>query len=450
MQFKLTKELLDEIREAIQSENVRTIENLIKDLHPADIADILDQLNLEEAKFIFQLLDEDRASDTLVELEDEVRDRFVKSLSNEEIAEQVEQMDSDDAADLIGELSEEDQEEVIQHIEDKEAVSEVIDLLNYDEDTAGGLMQKEYIQARSDWKVSETVVELRKQAEEIKNVYSIYVVDEDEILVGVLPLKRLIFTASNSLVGNKMIEQNIKFAKVNTPSTEVADMMEKYDLVALPVVDLAGKLVGRITIDDVVDIIKEEADRDYQMASGISENVEPTSSVFKQTRSRLPWLIIGMLGGILGAQVISQYEHEIAINPALAYFIPLITAMGGNVGVQSSAIVVQGLANNTIQIGGFLPKIMKETAVGLINGLICSALVFGISYLLMDDYLMGWTVSLALLTVILMAGVMGTLTPLVLNNFKIDPALATGPFITTVNDVLGLFIYFVIGLLIYQ
>ena len=246
-----------------------------------------------------------------------------------------------------------------------------------------------------------------------------------------------------------MIDSNIKFAKVNTPSVEVADMMEKYDLVALPVVDLSGKLVGRITIDDVVDLIKEEADRDYQLASGISENVEPTSSIFKQTRSRLPWLIIGMLGGILGAQVIQQYHDEISLNPALSYFIPLIAAMGGNVGVQSSAIVVQGLANNTIKIGGFLPKIMKETAVGLINGIICSVLVFGISYMITEDHLLGITVSLSLITVILMAGVMGTLTPLVLNKFKIDPALATGPFITTVNDVVGLFVYFLIGIFIY-
>lgn len=449
MQFKLTKELLDEIRESIHIGSESQIERLLKDVHPADIADILDQVNLEEARFIYKTLEDDRASDTLMELEDEVRNRFIKSLSNKEIAEQIEQMDSDDAADLIGELSEEDQEEVIQQIEDKEIVEEVIDLLNYDEDSAGGLMQKEYFQARSDSKVSDAVVELRKQAEEIKSVYSIYVVDENDKLVGVLPLKQLIFTSPNSLVSEKMISGNIKYAKVNTPSVDVADMMEKYDLVALPVVDLSGKLVGRITIDDVVDVIKEEAERDYQLASGISENVEPTSSVLKQTRSRLPWLIIGMLGGILGAQVISQYEGEIALNPALAYFIPLITAMGGNVGVQSSAIVVQGLANNTIKIGGFLPKIAKETAVGLINGIICSALVFGISYFIAEDHLLGLTVSLALLTVILMAGVMGTLTPLMLNKFKIDPALATGPFITTVNDVVGLFIYFAIGLLIY-
>ncbi len=449
MQFKLTKELLDEIRDAISTSSVSQIERLLKDVHPADIADILDQVSLEEAKFIYDTLDEERASETLMELEDEVRNRFIKSLSNKEIAEQVEQLDSDDAADLIGELSVEDQEEVIQQITDKEVVEEVIDLLNYDEDTAGGLMQKEYFQAKADAKVSETVVELRKQAEEIKSVYSIYVVDDDDKLVGVLPLKQLVFTSPNSLVSEKMIDSNIKYAKVSTPNVEVADMMEKYDLVALPVVDLSGKLVGRITIDDVVDIIKEEADRDYQLASGISENVEPTSSIFKQTRSRLPWLVIGMLGGILGAQVISQYEGEIALNPALAYFIPLITAMGGNVGVQSSAIVVQGLAKNTIKIEGFLPKIAKETAVGLINGLICSILVFGISYLISEDQKLGLTVSLALLTVVLMSGIMGTLTPLMLNKFKIDPALATGPFITTVNDVVGLFIYFVIGILIY-
>lgn len=450
MQFKLTIELLDEFKEAISTENVRRIEDLLVETHPADIADILDQLNLEEAKFIYDTLAEDLASEVLMELEVEVRNRFIKSFSNKEIAEQVEQMDSDDAADLIGELSQEDQEEVIQHILDEDTVSEVIDLLNYNEDTAGGLMQKEFIQAKEYWKVSECVVELRKQAEEIKNVYSIYVVDDHGKLVGVLSLRSLIFTGPSTKVSEKMISSNIKYAKVNTSSLEVADMMEKYDLVALPVVDLSNRLVGRITIDDVIDVIKEEADKDYQLASGISENVESTSSVWKQTRSRLPWLVIGMMGGVLGAQVIGRYGDQIALNPAIAYFIPLITAMGGNVGVQSSAIVVQGLANNTIKIGGFFPKVLKELTVGLINGLICSFLIFGISFIISDDPLMGITVSLALLVVILVAGVMGTLTPLILNKYKIDPALATGPFVTTVNDVIGLFVYFMIGVLIYQ
>lgn len=449
MQFQLTKEFLDDLKVAFQNGDEGFVKEHCADLHPADIAEIIAELSIEEARFIFNHIEETTAPDVLMELEEEVRERYLKALSPKEIAEQVDQLDSDDAADLIGELDDELKEEVISKLEDLESASEIVDLLKYDEDSAGGLMQKEFIKARMNWPVNRCVVELRRQAEEVENVYSIYVVDETDKLVGILSLKRLLFANPKTLIGELYQQSDIKYVRAEQPKEEVAKMMEKYDLVAMPVVDRIGRLIGRITIDDVVDVIKEEADKDYQMASGLSEKVEASASLWKTTRSRIPWLLIGLLGGILSSQVIQHYEYEITINPALAFFMPLIAAMGGNVGVQSSAIVVQGLANQSIDFGNIFTKVSKEALVGIINGLICGVLIFSFNYFLLDDFTLGLTVSLALLAVIVFAACFGTLVPLVLDKYEIDPALATGPFITTMNDVIGLFIYFSISIMLY-
>lgn len=447
MQFELTKEFLDEIRLAIDVNDFATVDERILDLHEADIADILDELNNAQAKAVYYRLNEDLQADVLMELEEEVRERFIKSLTPVQIAEQLENLDSDDAVDILGELSQREQVEVIAEMEDEDA-AELVDLLNYDEDTAGGLMQTEFIQARENWPVNRAVIELRKQAEDVDKVYTIYVVDADDRLVGVLSLKSLLFASPKTAIGDICIRKNVISVQTGMDSEEVAKVMEKYNLVSVPVVSLQQKLVGRITIDDVVDVIKEEADKDFQMASGISEKVESNASVWRTSRARLPWLLIGLLGGILGAQVIGSFESTIGEVPALAFFIPLIAAMGGNVGVQSSAIVVQSIANGTSQFGSIMSKVGKEALVGLMNGLICSVLIFLITFVL-EDITLGLTVSISLFTVIMFAAMFGTLVPLVLDKYKIDPALATGPFITTVNDVLGLFIYFMIGIMLY-
>lgn len=447
MQFELTKEYLEQIREAIASANHAFISQEILELHPADIADILDELDNEQAKYIYFRLPDELQADALMELDEDVRDRFIQSLNSKQIANQLENLDSDDAADILQELTEKQQVAVISELEDDDA-AELVDLLNYDEDTAGGLMQKEFIKARMDWPVNRCVVELRRQAEEVEKVYTIYVVDDSDRLVGVLSLKRLLFASPKTLIKELYQDKNILSVSTNTGSEEVAKAMEKYDLISLPVVDLQNKLVGRITIDDVVDVIKEEADKDFQMASGISERIESTTGVFKTVRARLPWLLVGLLGGILGAQVIGTFEGTIATIPAMAFFIPLIAAMGGNVGVQSSAIVVQSLANGSDQFGSIFSKVRKEAIVGLVNGVICSSIIFFITYFL-EDLTLGLTVCISLFTVIMFAAMFGTLVPLILHKYKIDPALATGPFITTVNDVLGLFIYFSIGILLY-
>jgi len=450
MQFEVTKDFIEQLRIAIAERNNEWVEKYVHELHFADIAEVLDRLNLEEAKFVYFLLDEDVQPDVLMELEEEVRDRFLASLSSKEIADQLENLDSDDAADILGEFSDEQVQEVIGFMEDDEAAEDIVDLLNYDEDTAGGLMQKEFIEARLDWPVNRALVELRRQAEDVEKVFSIYVVDDFGRLLGVLSLKRLLFASPKTKIADLYQDKNIISVKTSDDNEDVARVMEKYDLVAVPVVDLQNKLVGRITIDDVVDIIKEEADKDFQMASGISEKIESTSSVWRISRARLPWLLIGMFGGILGAQVISGFETQITAVPALAFFIPLITAMGGNVGVQSSAIVVQSLAKgNDIFYGNIMKKIGKEALVALVNGLLLSILIYSIG-VVFDNATLAMVVSLSLFTVIIFAAIFGTLIPLLLDKYNIDPALATGPFVTTLNDVLGLFIYFTIGMLLYH
>jgi magnesium transporter len=349
----------------------------------------------------------------------------------------------------LGELSDEQIHEVISQMEDDEAAEDIVDLLNYDENTAGGLMQKEFIQANMNWTVDRAIVELRRQAEDVEKVYNIYVVDELNKLVGLLSLKRLLFANPKTVISEIYQSKNIISVKTSDSDEEVAKIMEKYDLVAIPVVDFQNKLVGRITLDDVVDIIKEEADKDFQLASGISERIESNSSIWRISRARLPWLLIGMVGGIFSAQVISQFESGISLVPSLAFFIPLITATGGNVGVQSSAIVVQSLAKGNDHFGSILQKLLKEGLVGLLNGILLSTLIYGIAFVFASSTL-GFVVSISLLVVVIFAAIIGTLIPLLLHKNNIDPALATGPFITTLNDVLGLFIYFTVGMLLYN
>jgi len=424
------------------------IQNNVLDLHYAEIAEILDELSNDEAKFLYFLVDEDMQADILMELDEDIRDRFLASLSTKEFADQLENLDSDDAADILGDLPNEKIQEVISHMEDDEAAEDIVDLLNYDEDTAGGLMQKEFFQAQIDWPVNYALEELRKQAEDVEKVYNIFVVDETDHLLGVLSLKRILFAGANAKIADLFQSKNIISVKTSDSVEEVADVMEKYDLVSVPVVDYQNKLVGRITLDDVVDYIKEEADKDFQMATGITDNVDSNASIFRISRSRLPWLIIAMAGGTVGAKVISNFEDSITKIPAMAFFIPLITAMGGNVGVQSSAIVVQSLARGDKDLGKILPKLLREAKVGLVNGVFLACLIFGIASVFENSEL-GMVVSLSLFTVILFAAIFGTLFPLILNRYKIDPALAIGPFVTTLNDVIGLFIYFSIGLLIY-
>jgi len=443
--FELTKEYIEEIKSVIDAKDEVKALKMLDDLHAADVAEIYDELNIEEAKFLYLLLDAEKASNVLVELEDDDRDRFLKALPSEVIAKQfISEMDTDDAADVIGDMSEEQQEEVLALIDDAEHAGDIVDLLNYDEDTAGGLMGKEYIAVQEEWNIETCIKEIRKQSEDVDEIYFVYVINKENILKGVISLKDLLLKDPKDKILS-ITDSEIAMVKTDTPDEEVANIMDKYDLVAIPVVDSIGRLLGRITIDDVVDVIREEAEKDYQLISGITSDVESSDSIFHLTRARLPWLVIGLFGGILGAQVISQYEGDLRIYPEMAFFIPLIAAMGGNVGIQSSSIVVQGIANNSMGLETTGTKLLKELSVGFFNGIICSALLMGINLLFTSSMALTITVSISLFIVIIFASIFGTLIPLILNKYKIDPALATGPFITTINDIMGLLLYLTIG-----
>lgn len=444
MQFELTKEFIDLLQDHIEKNDEVTVFEMVKDLHPADIAEIYDEINIDEARFIHVILDSEKAADVLVELEEDDRERFLKVLPSEVIAEFVNKLDSDDAADVIGEFTEEKQEEVLSHIDDLEQAGDIVDLLNYDEDSAGGLMAKELITVNENWNIMTCLKEMRKQAADVDEIYYVYVIDDNDVLKGTLSLKKLLLNSSNKKIAN-IINTDVISVKTDTTSEEVANIMDKYDLVALPVIDQLGRLVGRITIDDVVDVIREEAERDYQLVSGITQDVESSDSAWMLTRARIPWLFIGLFGGVIAALIMSVYEVDLGVNPKMAFFIPLIAAMGGNVGVQSSSIIVQALASNSMGFEGIGRKLFKELGVAAINGVILSSAIFGYNYFFSDSFELTLTVSAALFSVIVFASMFGTFVPMALDKFKIDPALATGPFITTVNDIMGLFIYLMIG-----
>lgn len=448
MQFQLTKEFLEILKEDIARFDRDTVSAKVGELYPADIAEILDEVTLKEAQFIFKLLEDELGSEVLMELDEDVREKFLASLSDYEIAEYVDQLDTDDAADLIAELPEDRQEDVLSHVDDTEQASDIADLLGYDEDTAGGIMAKELIRVNINWPVVQCVREMRKQAEDVDQVFTVYVVDDDGILKGIVSLKKMLLSSTRSLIKD-IYKDSILSVEANMKAEDVAKLMEKYDLVVVPVVDEQKRLLGRITVDDVMDVVREETSKDYQMLSGISENIETTDNVWVMSRARLPWLLVAMFGGIAGAMVIGNYEEELQLNPQMAFFIPLVVAMGGNVGIQSSALIVQGLANNTLSKDGMVMRILKELAVGLLNGLACTAVLMAYSFLFSYPLELSLTIGASLLAVILFAAAFGTFMPLTLHRMKIDPALATGPFITTSNDIIGLLFYFMIGRLMY-
>lgn len=449
-QFELTREFLDDIQQFIVTENSEQVKVMLNDLHPADIAEVYEELNIEEAKYTFLLLDHEVAADVLAELEEDDRRKLLKVIPSDVLAKRfIENMDSDDAVDIIQELPDKKRERVLFHIKDEEQAEDIKELLTYDEDSAGGLMAKELLAINNEMSVRASLVELRKQAEDVDEVYYIYVVDNSNKLLGTLSLKALLTSAAQTQIKN-ICNTDIISVQAEESSEEVALIMQKYDLVALPVISGDGELLGRITIDDVVDVIKEEAEKDYQMISGLTDDVESSDSVYRLTRARFPWLLIGLFGGIVGAGVIAVFEGDIIKYAGLALFLPLIAAMGGNAGVQSSSIIVQGIAAGDLGMSSIGQKLIKELAVSFLNGLILSALIFTYSYFFNDSYPLTISVSISLFIVIIFASLFGTLTPLVLNKLEIDPALATGPFITTVNDIIGLLIYLNIARIIFM
>ncbi|WP_321826361.1 magnesium transporter [Maribacter dokdonensis] len=444
--FKLTDELVSEIELLIEQNNDAELNAMLGTVHYADVAEIINELDKEQATYLIKLLDSDKTSDVLTELDEDVREAILSNLSTKEIAGELEELDTDDAADIIGELPKEQIQDVISKIEDREHAKDIVDLLRYAEDSAGGLMAKELVKVNENWNVLTCVKEMRTQAENVTRVHSIYVVDDEDKLKGRLSLKDLLTTSTKTHIKDVFIK-NVDSVNVNEDPEEVARIMSKYDLEAIPVVDEIGRLVGRITIDDIVDVIKEEAERDYQMAAGISQDVEADDSIWDLTRARLPWLILGLFGGAAAAVIMGGFEEMFREYTVLFLFTPLIAAMAGNVGVQSSAIIVQGLANDDIK-GSISNRLIKEMLLALLNGFILSCLLLIFTWIWKGDFPTSLAISISLIAVIVVAGFIGTFVPLFLDKRGIDPAIATGPFITTSNDIFGILIYFSIAKLI--
>ncbi|MFL2594566.1 MAG: magnesium transporter [Flavobacteriaceae bacterium] len=443
--FQLSEDLLEQVIVDIASENDKALQTLFKEYHYADLAEIFDALQIEQAVYLFKLIDSEKTADMLTELDEDVRESILDALSSEEIATEINELDTDDAVDIVAELPMEIRKEVIDQISDTEHADDIRELLTYDENSAGGLMAKELVRVNQNWTVTRCVREMRIQAQEVTRVHSIYVIDDQNVLLGRLSLKDLLTANEKSKIASIYIPK-VDYVQVDIEGEEVAKIMSKYDLEAIPVVNENKQLVGRITIDDIVDLIKDEAEKDYQLAAGISYDVEADDSILQLTKARLPWLVLGLIGG-LGSVFILEGFESFMNHPsykALFFFTPLIAAMAGNVGVQSSAIIVQGLANDVVK-GSLLNRLLKEVGLGLINGGALSLLVvlFGVATQQPTD--VSLTIALSMLCVIIVSALIGTFVPIVLNRRGIDPAIATGPFITTSNDIFGIFLFFYIA-----
>ena len=448
IKFQITDKIISSITDFIKKSDEKSLENLFSDFHHADIAEILDELNIEDALYIIKLLDSEKTSEVLMELDDDYREKILNNLSVKEIAEEVEELDSDDATDIISELPEDKQKKVISKIIDAEHKADIKELLKYDEDSAGSLMAKELIKVNENWTVTSCVKEMRVQASEVTRVHSVYVVDNDDVLLGRLSLKDLLVADPKTKI-KSIYKSNVEFVFDYDSAEYVANTMQKYDLGAIPVIDKNKKLLGRITIDDIVDLIREEAEEDYQLAAGILQDVDVDDSIIELTRARLPWLILGLIGGIGAAFIMGGFDEILIENKILFYFTPLIAAMAGNVGVQSSAIIVQGLANDEIK-DSINKRLIKETLLSILNGVILALILFLFVFMWKKEIDIALALSASLVAVIIVAGIIGTFIPLFLNKRGIDPAIATGPFITTCNDIFGILIYFMVAKLILQ
>ena len=445
----MEKEFLENILEVIENQDAVKLKAILEDMHPADIAELCDELDVDEARLVYRQLDNETAADVLVEMDEDNRKRLLDELPSELIASKfIDNMDTDDAVDIIQDLDEDKQEEVLAHIGDIEQASDNVDLMQYDEDTAGGLMGTEMVVVNENMSMPECLQEMRKQAEDLDEIYNVYVVDDDGRLKGVFPLKKMITNPSVSKV-KYVMDEDVISTKVDTPIDDVVQMIEKYNLVSVPVIDSIGRLQGQITVDDVIDELREQQEHDYQMASGLTSDVETDDSVFRQMRARIPWLLIGMLGGILNSMLLGKFEPTLQCYLGLLLFIPLIGGTGGNVGTQSSAIVVQGLANGSLNTSNIWKQVFKESAVALLNAIVLSLLVLGYNiYQFGFTEIVTYAVPVSLFALVLIGTLWGTLLPLIFEKIHIDPAIATGPFVQITNDLLGMGIYMLVITLI--
>jgi magnesium transporter len=444
MIFELSKEYLEAVQTAYEDGNAIFIRESMEGVNSADISDLLEELSSDAAKYVIDVLKDEVGAEVIEDLEDDTRQKFLEKVEPDELADYIAEMESDDAVDVINELPLRKREAVLSHLKDPEAAAHIMELMRYDEDCAGGLMAKEMIVANVNWTVVQTIEEIRRQRENVEKIYSIYVVDDLYKLKGRVSVKNILLANGKTFIKN-IFDEEVISVETFMDEEEVADVMQKYDLEAVPVVNLQGKLVGRITIDDVVDVITEQAEEDMQLMAGISADVEEDDSVWAISKARLPWLMIGLLGGILGAWAIGFFKEDLEQNAALALFIPLVMATGGNVGIQSSTLVVQSLANKSAFTDSLGKRLGKMVLVALLSSIVLGILSFGLVYFINGNYEMGLVVAIALQGVVLLASFMGTSTPLVLDKLGINPALASGPFITTANDILGIIVYLAVA-----
>ncbi|OKL38636.1 magnesium transporter [Pontibacter flavimaris] len=449
MQVEITREYIEQVEEAIARQDREYILSTMDEMHPADIITVLYELDANESRYILDMLPPEIGAEILSDLDEDIRNEFLDKFTSQEIARYINLMHSDDAVDILNDQSVQTREEVIAHIDNDEQTAAILDLLHYEEDCAGGLMAKELIKVNLNWRVRQCIEEVRRQAERVARIYTVYVVDDRDKLLGRVSVKRLLLSKDDTLVKDIYSEDVISIESYKDEG-EVVSVMQRYDLEAIPVINIQGRLLGRITIDDVVDVMQEQAELSRQLMTGITESVEEDDSVLRISRARLPWLIIGMVGGLLAAHFMGFYEDDIAMLPAIALFVPLITATGGNVGIQSSSIIIQTLSSNEVVFDNIAQRLLKVVLVALLNALIISILVFSATYLFKSDLTLAVVVSVALFSVVMLASLMGTITPMILDKFGINPAVAAGPFITTANDLLGLTIYFGIAHVLYS
>ena len=440
MEFELTKEFRDRFQEALDARDTAFITSILEGVKAADITALLYEFNSQESKYVLDLLSIELQAEIINDLDADTRKNYLKIYQPQEIAVLLNQLDSDDVADILHDLPVKVREQVLSDL-GAELRNQVTELLRYEDNVAGGLMAKELMKARMHWTVVQCIEEIRKQAENVSKFYAVYVVDDHDILIGRVALQDLIISDARTVVGD-ICEKDIISVETYLEDWEVAEIMRKYDFESIPVVNVRGQLVGRITIDDVVDVITEQADEERQLMTGISEDVEEDDSVWRNTRARLPWLLIGIAGGLMNAKFMGLFEHELARVTAIAFFTPLIQATGGNVGIQSSSLIVQSLANPDFVDEGLWKRLLKVFFVAVLNGIFLSMLVLGANVVLFGEFSLSIVVSIALFSVVVFASFIGTVTPLLLNRYGYNPALAAGPFITTINDLLGLTIYF--------
>ena len=442
--FELSKEFAEQLEVAVNERDDLWIKNTLAGVNPADITETLEEFSSEDSRYVLSLLDVEIGSEIISNLDDDTLKRFLKIYSSQEIAQFIEVMDSDDAVDILNEQSVELREEIIAALSNQEKIDHILDLMRYDEDVAGGLMAKELIKANVNWTIEQTIEEIRHQGENVTQIYSVYVVDNYNTLIGKVSLRKMLI-AKDGIKIKDIYNDEVISVETNIEEEEVVVIMRKYDLEAIPVINMRGKLMGRITIDDVVDVMTEQAEEERQLMAGISEDVEEDDNIWLLTRARMPWLVIGLIGSFFGAEVIGLFEDQIVLIPILASFIPLITATGGNVAIQSSSMIVQSLATKSVFRDSNLKRLLKVIAVAILNSLLLALLAFSFSYLLRRDLDISVVVAVSLSCVVLLASLSGTITPLILDKLGINPAAASGPFITTANDLMGLAVYFMVA-----